>query len=271
MTDKMTPREKFWLTRAGAVLLVVLSPFLTTWVFPMAGEPFNYAPLRWAGFSILLAGIVWSISLLTRRIAIECPGCKKPISSDEPWLCPQPDCKKPANYKTMLFSFLGICQSCRKAPTAFSCYHYIKENVNCDGLIYLTRDKDYRWMAQSIMNLEKPEAAEDLDAEATKLSKKTTVERNKKNLYDAEVERMRAEAQKKTVAESLNPKNRPEPKPREVRMREELNRRLAEGVEAHNIARDERARIALEFANDPNLREMNETIIDNWLDEQTLK
>lgn len=275
MTDKttpheelMTPREEFWFTRVGALMIVISSPFITALIF---SGPDSATAFQWILFFGSLVVMISGIFFLTQRIAIECPECKKNIYSDEPWVCSQPDCKEPINYKTTLFSFLGICQSCWKAPTAVSCFRSTYDkNVNCNGLIFLTKDKDRRWAAMSIMEINNL-SKESLEEKAENLSKKVRVSKGEKELADAEVERMRAEAQKIAVKNSLDP-NAPKPKKKSLKtiLEEELNREIAVGIGASEIAAGKIAEYQKRYKDNPEMVNRVRDIIENWREEKSI-
>jgi hypothetical protein len=84
-------------------------------------------------------------------VKLECPGCKKLISAEEPWRCGRCQREHPKISELGRHSFLDRCANgkCAFEATAYECHF-------CRTIIYLTKDKDGRVPARSLHPQEIP-------------------------------------------------------------------------------------------------------------------
>lgn len=89
---------------------------------------------------------LYSFVLTKRKIAIECPSCKKPIALNTPWVCGSCEAE---NHNADEFPFLYRCLSCGAEPKAYECHH-------CGELIFLSEDQQRTGYARSITPFIRP-------------------------------------------------------------------------------------------------------------------
>lgn len=180
-----------------------------------------------------------------RAIGLECPHCRKHISTNSPWICGV--CQK-LNLKPSQFPFLHQCEHCHVEPKAYMCHHRI-----CGKLIFLSKDELETNYARCIKG-----GAADQGSKEMREEEKETVEHN---IVMAELTaKLNAAKQRQELDRKKTPKER---------LLSSFEDHQASSLGAEEIAREKRAEIMEKYKDDPELRERALFSINEWLKDQT--
>lgn len=179
-------------------------------------------------------------------IGISCPGCKKHIATNTPWVCGFCQAK---NQRTDDFPFIHRCEHCEAEPKAYQCHHR-----DCGKLIFLTEDHQEENYARCYRPPGPP--APDETKEEISFQEK---ERRKLE-HQLRMTKLTAELNEaKKAAEPLKEKA-----PHEV-VEESFSRHNTFTMSAYDIARREKTANAVKYKDDPEMLERANESVDAWL------
>jgi hypothetical protein len=187
---------------------------------------------------ILLLYALYRSVLKGRAIWMRCPQCQSRLSTHSPWKCGE--CGF-VNRNAGMFPFVHICEKCGTAPLGYKC-----DSKLCNHTIFFSDDEREIAVASKPTPTMEPSIARD--------------------------EALRAKQHKIALAElneRLNViKKRNEPvkvKDPSLRLSEELDALLAEGLGAETVAQKKRALLDEEFKDDPEGKKRAHLLIEKFL------
>jgi hypothetical protein len=188
-------------------------------------------------------------SFLERRaIRFNCPGCKKVILSNTPWVCGA--CGE-INRNTKAHSFLANCnnQVCGVEPKAYRCHH-----KRCGHMIYLTADHDDTNYASCLNAESERPMPDEPDERAEK------VKTDSENIEDKEREIRMAELEEK-LRKIREQSKEPKIKSKFEQKKEAFDDFFEGAMGMREYAQKKRAEAAEKYKNDPeSLKRANEAI-----------
>lgn len=189
--------------------------------------------------------------LIVRPLRIGCDHCGRVVLSDIWWRCERCDGE---NDSTRIYSFLNRCRTCRQPPDAYECPH-------CAGINCLDEDERISAVARTRPRpkVVPPPPKED------PLTAKRRIHREQREdlLREIELTRLNAElAALKTMTEP--------PTKKDVRalLEESAADHDVRMMAVHAIAREQRAKNAVKYKDDPELLQMADESVQDWLENQ---
>jgi hypothetical protein len=203
-------------------------------------------------FVVAIIGVLCLfIYLNTRAVGIQCPHCKKYISTNTPWICGNKDTPH-RNDRFKDFPFIHQCQHCGFIPKAYECHH-------CFKLIFLSEDQQqtaYAKCADLPDRAPTPRPVEKDPYEGEISKKKKEVELTELNLKKAKFD-----VELKGYKETLEP---PKPKTQREITEESFSNFEDRNMSGAEIVRRKRAEVAEKFKDNPPELERQNRLIDQW-------
>lgn len=235
----------------AVVFLMLVTVF--SWVLSMAAPSFLLMLLGDAA-----AGAVAYYLFLQwhkRPIRLRCDGCRNMIVSNTPWICG--DCGK-ENVDTENFPFVNRCSGCNATPKSYICHH-------CGEPVFLSEDRDPKNPAERFVS-DVPKTRQKAEVAAQRASVREEKE------YDLEM------ANYDLVAAELNERLEANKKRAAFEAKSELEKKqhslnafmdLTLGIE--EAARQQKAKHAESFKNDPKERKRHAMAVDEWVRREKAK
>jgi hypothetical protein len=190
-------------------------------------------------------------TLLTKKpLRFFCAECGKYIPSNLPWACGFCD---HANVKADYYSLLNKCKNCKQVPKALRCPH-------CSEINFLTKEMNAEHPARSLSAPLPPPVDQTRNRSQERLEEKEELE------HQIVLTRLNAElalARKQIAATDGDVS--------EDGLRESLARHEALLVAIQRIARERRAAIQDEFADDAEMAEKMDEAVTDWVENQLRK
>lgn len=187
-----------------------------------------------------------------KPLRLFCDSCDSLVPSDMAWRCPH--CQN-QNTKTRLYSFLTKCEHCKRSPKSFACPH-------CASINFLDEDMDGTKPAKSAGKVSVAAPPTD-EKEMSPEEQRRTEHEEKKAAIAREMELLELTAKLTRMKEALAT-----PKSARERLEKSFSEHEASSMAIHAIAKEQREKNAEKYKDDPDMLEMANESLANWVESQ---
>jgi hypothetical protein len=194
-----------------------------------------------------------TLGLRRKPIQLSCEHCGKLTASDMEWVCGFCDVE---NHRTKLYSFLFKCEQCKQPPKCLQCPH-------CKTVMFFGKSRDTRHTARKTQSPTSPETEEQIQA------KRAREREDSKAQVEHEITLTRLNAEltklKKSIEDTMESGKKKTP---HESLEESFTEHDAQVMAAYKIAKREKEANQKKYADDPELLEMANESIQDWLEKK---
>jgi hypothetical protein len=192
------------------------------------------------------------LGFVLKPLRLFCESCDTCVPSNMVWCCAYCGAE---NTKTRLYSFLNKCEHCKRSPKSYAC-------PQCASINYLDEDSDGTMPARSTA---KPSEipTQTVEEELSPEEMKHREHEEKKADIAREMELLGLNAKLVQMKESLAA-----PKTARERLERSFEEHEAHAMAIHAIAKEQRDKNAERYKDDPEMLEMANESLNNWVESQ---